>query len=295
VIDPVTGRPTRYWHAGDVLSGDGWVDWWVQDKRNLLSLGPISFSPGQVESVRVAFVVGDKENRRASTADMLDVSRCVKRLNAKGAFLEPSAWAIVGFYPQPFDPSDGVAGRIFVLAPEPGQPTIRIYNQQNQLVRTFPPRDFDAGITAVDWDGRDDGGALVAPGTYRFVLRLLKPVRSARHIIVDLETMEVRGDRQAAPATTSIKSASPRLLVPGIARGGAWVALSGPARGQDTASVDVYDLMGRAVVNLETVRGGQGTWWSGQDAYGHRLPSGFYFFRERGDNVGEARRTLLIW
>lgn len=299
MIDPVTGLPTRFWHAGDVPSGSGWVDTWVQDKRNLLSLGPFSFSPGQSESVRVAFVVGDRENRRASTADMLDVGRCIKRLNAKGAFLEPSRWAIAGFYPQPFEPSVTETGRIFILAPEEGRAFVRVYNAQNQIVRAFGEVHVSAGITPLSWDGRDDDGALVPPGTYRFVMRVVKPVLSTRQAIVDTEEMQVAGSR--GPVTAGVPgrgvTAAGGLRVPSIARGGAWIGYDAAARGETATLVTIYDLAGRAVRTLE-IRGDgqQQAWWDGHDAAGRRLPAGIYFVR--ADASGErslSRRLLLLW
>jgi hypothetical protein len=294
VIDPYTNRPTRFWHAGDVVSGEGWRDLWVQDKRNLLSIGPFDFSPGQVESVRVAFVVGDKVNHIASTADMLDVSRCVKRLNAKGAFLQPSRWAIAGFYPQPFDPTDGVPGWTFILAPEPGRILVRVYNELNHLVRSFPEQDVAAGIVPFEWDGRSDLGEIVTPGPYRFDLRVVKPVLSTRHIVVDSEQMRVGGSRGVAAAHDAGASVAGGLEVPGIARGGAWIRLARPDLLDGTRDVSVYDVGGRVVRRLEIPRGGQGVWWDGDDAAGRRLPVGIYFVRAAGVHERSGRRMLLI-
>ena len=295
MIDPYTGRPTRYWHAGNVDTGEGWLDWWVTDKRNLLSMGPFAFSPGQVESVRVAFVVGDKENWIGSTVDMLDVSRCVKRLNAKGAFLQPTRWAIAGFYPQPFHPIEDAPGRIFILAPEAGRVLVRVRNMQNQLVRSFPEQDVAAGINPLEWDGRDDGGAIVAPGTYRFDLRVVKPVLSTRHLIVDSEEMRVMGGRDVAAVSAPGTPVSGGLRVPGIARGGAWISLTGPDRDGTARTFAIYDLGGRLVSQLDVARGERGVWWDAHDAAGRRLPAGVYFVRTDKLEEAAARRTLLLW
>jgi hypothetical protein len=296
MIDPYTNRPTRFWHAGNVDTGEGWLDWWVQDKRNLLSMGPFAFSPGQVESVRVAFVVGDKDNWIGSTVDMLDVSRCVTRLNAKGAFLQPSRWAIAGFYPQPFHPIEDAPGRIFILAPEAGRVLVRVSDMQNQLVRSFPEQDVAAGINPLEWDGMNDGGAIVAPGTYRFDLRVVKPVLSTRHLIVDSEEMRVMGGRDVAAVSAPGTPVVGGLRVPGIARGGVWITFDGPDRGVAARAVAIYDLGGRVVSRLDVPVDERGAWWDARDAAGRRLPAGFYFVRtDQPAGRSSSKRTLLLW
>ncbi len=161
---------------------------------------------------------------------MLDISRCVKRLNAKGAFLQPSRWAIAGFYPQPFDPTEVGPGRIFVLAPEAGRVVVRV--SRSEPTRPRLPR---AGRARRDHPVRvgrkERQGAIVAPGTYRFDLRVVRPVLSTRHMIIDSEEMRVEGSRAAPSAQSPGAPAAGALQVPGIAHGGASIRFSGPDRG----------------------------------------------------------------
>jgi hypothetical protein len=60
-----------------------------------------------------------------------------------------------------------VGSASFALAlPEDGHATVRIYDVAGRLVRTVLDERRQAGLLAVDWNGRDDSGAATAAGVY---------------------------------------------------------------------------------------------------------------------------------
>jgi hypothetical protein len=63
------------------------------------------------------------------------------------------------------NPTTGGAVLSFAL-PSEGHVALRVYGVDGRLVRTLVDGDVAAGLHRVDWDGRGDGGAAVAPGIY---------------------------------------------------------------------------------------------------------------------------------
>ena len=70
VVDPTTGQPTRFFHSGDPVTGTGWLDLNSSDKRMMVSAGPITMAPGDVQTVTLAVVVGQATNRLGSISLM---------------------------------------------------------------------------------------------------------------------------------------------------------------------------------------------------------------------------------
>lgn len=69
--------------------------------------------------------------------------------------------------PNPFNPTTRIE---FSLA-QPGYADLSIYDLAGRRVATLQQSNLDAGDHFVDWDGRNDSGARVASGNYRYVLR----------------------------------------------------------------------------------------------------------------------------
>ena len=67
-----------------------------------------------------------------------------------------------GAFPNPFNPGTNIC---FELA-EPGEVAVRIYNIRGQLVRSFAPTRYEAGVWSIAWNGKDNGGREVSSGIY---------------------------------------------------------------------------------------------------------------------------------
>src|SRR5205823_14792300 len=66
VIDPTTGRVTRYFHPGDPVARTGWLDSNPSDRRFMLSSGPFTMAPGDSQEVVGAIIVAQGSDRLSS-------------------------------------------------------------------------------------------------------------------------------------------------------------------------------------------------------------------------------------
>lgn len=57
VINPLTGQPTKFWHTGDPVTGEGWLDDDHDDKRFLMSTGPFTLAAGDTQEVVGGMVI----------------------------------------------------------------------------------------------------------------------------------------------------------------------------------------------------------------------------------------------
>ena len=70
IVDPTTGQPTTFSLPGDPVVGTGWLDANPADRRLMLSSGPFSMAPGDEQTITLAIVVGQAEDRFGSIALM---------------------------------------------------------------------------------------------------------------------------------------------------------------------------------------------------------------------------------
>jgi len=63
LINPITGAVTDWALSGDPVSGTGWIDQQIEDRRFLLSSGPFDMAPGDTQTVAIAIVVGQGRDR----------------------------------------------------------------------------------------------------------------------------------------------------------------------------------------------------------------------------------------
>jgi flagellar basal-body rod modification protein FlgD len=56
----------------------------------------------------------------------------------------------------------------FDLGGDAATGTIEIYNESGSLVRTIALEDLSAGMNTYSWDGKNDAGIALAPGTYSY-------------------------------------------------------------------------------------------------------------------------------
>jgi hypothetical protein len=74
----------------------------------------------------------------------------------------PARFALLGNQPNPF----GEVTTISLSLVAPGRVRLRIYNSAGELVSTLADGEMTAGTLEIQWDGRDDAGNAVPPGTY---------------------------------------------------------------------------------------------------------------------------------
>ena len=68
VIDPTTGHATRFFHPGDPVTGQGWLDSQPSDRRMMMTSGPVTMAPGDTQIVVAAIILGQGTDRLSSVA-----------------------------------------------------------------------------------------------------------------------------------------------------------------------------------------------------------------------------------
>lgn len=81
--------------------------------------------------------------------------------------LIPAGIALLGNYPNPFNPSTTIQFSMDKAAPA----NVSIYNQKGQMVKSFELSIADKGINKLYWDGTDAGANNVTSGVYYFRLK----------------------------------------------------------------------------------------------------------------------------
>lgn len=84
IVDPTTGRPTRFFHPGDPVRGTGWLDANPADRRMLVSSGPIRMAPGDTQEVVAAIVVGSGPGHLSSVGVVRCLTDRARRLYEQG-------------------------------------------------------------------------------------------------------------------------------------------------------------------------------------------------------------------
>jgi predicted TIM-barrel fold metal-dependent hydrolase len=102
----------------------------------------------------------------------------LKQIDADGSFTysgtvqasvqPPADYLLDQNYPNPFNPQT----RIKYAVKKTDRVTLKIYNEQGQLVRTLVDEKKPAGEYEVLWDGRDNEGAQLSAGTYFYQLKV---------------------------------------------------------------------------------------------------------------------------
>jgi hypothetical protein len=305
VIDPTTGEPTRFWYGGDPVTGEGWIDTDPSDKRVILSVGPLDFEPGQVEEFRIALVVGQGPDRLASVDEMRTGIRIVRRLHEKGAFPDRGRWALAGLYPSPFCAGEDPQAWTFLVAPQDGEVSVRIVDDSYALVRLLVDAfGVSEGIHPIVWDGTDDLGNPVLPGTYRLLLGVKGPVRPSLSLVWDRETIQVTcPSAQREPGSIIAESmVHEGDALPGYAAGRSTTCLllagSGaiPLEGVDEAPgarLEIFDIRGRRVWEGSLSGGSESIFWDGRNMAGRNVPAGLYFYSVR-PGLETKGRILLV-
>jgi len=126
------------------------------------------------DNSRIIFDIWDRE-RIYIKDDM-----AVANYQASVELTEPANFAILGNYPNPFNP----ATTIEFSLPEAGFVGLVIYNVMGQKVRELLTGSMTPGIHTVTWYGRDDRGLPVSAGVYVTRLRMNETEVSGRMTLV---------------------------------------------------------------------------------------------------------------
>lgn len=115
---------------------------------------------GPADAAEVA--VGD-----GSSADNIDLameSEVTSVEDEAGDTAVPDRFELMQNYPNPFNPVTTIKYQL----PQATHVTVAVYNLLGQKIRTLVDAEQQAGVYAVQWDGRNDAGRPVASGSYLY-------------------------------------------------------------------------------------------------------------------------------
>ncbi|HDP98136.1 MAG TPA: hypothetical protein ENN22_03005, partial [bacterium] len=78
-IDPTTGRPTKWAFSGDPITGVGWQDSIPQDRRMILSTGPLTIAPGDTATIVAAVIAVQEYDRLENIIEVKRVANILKK------------------------------------------------------------------------------------------------------------------------------------------------------------------------------------------------------------------------
>jgi hypothetical protein len=68
--NPQTGDTTRFYHPGDPVKGEGWLDTNPADRRMMCNTGPFTFNPDDTQIVVGSVIVGQAKDRLSSVSGL---------------------------------------------------------------------------------------------------------------------------------------------------------------------------------------------------------------------------------
>ncbi len=161
MIDPVTGKPTRFWLSGDPVMRTGWIDGIIDppgDRRILLSSGPCSMVVGDTQEFVVAWVGGLGINYLSSVAVMKYNAGYARELYglmvtptgvAVPASSSPKEFALLQNYPNPFNPSTAISYQLSAVS----LVRLKVYDILGREVATLVNGRESAGMHTLRFDG----------------------------------------------------------------------------------------------------------------------------------------------
>ncbi len=160
LINPVTGKVTRFHLSGDPVTGEGWLD---KDDANpgdrwiLLSAGPFEMAPCDTQEIVTAIIIAQGSDHVRSVETLRFAKEYAQTLfNSQFDFktlnmddrVRPANYNLLPNYPNPFNPVTNIK---FSL-PEPAQITLNIYDITGRLVEQLVNRHTPAGNHTITWD-----------------------------------------------------------------------------------------------------------------------------------------------
>ncbi|MCK4979203.1 MAG: T9SS type A sorting domain-containing protein, partial [Candidatus Delongbacteria bacterium] len=95
--------------------------------------------------------------------------------------LIPSHTALIGNYPNPFNPETVIS---FSILEGSANTEISIYNIKGQMVRTLLNTKLPSGFHTIIWDGKSDAGSLVTSGIYFYKMQNADYIRTRKMILL---------------------------------------------------------------------------------------------------------------
>ncbi len=160
LINWVTGNPTQYKYSGNAVTLTGWYDSTSDDKRQVLSCGPISMASGSEQFFVTGTVLGRGSSNNQSVGAMLTASDDANNFykNSFGGtpigITQTSTEVPVRFsleqnYPNPFNP---ITKLKFQMS-KSGFAKLVIFDVTGKEIATLVNEEMNPGTYELSWDG----------------------------------------------------------------------------------------------------------------------------------------------
>jgi len=183
MINPITGKPTKWGLSGDPISKIGWIDELPQDRFMMISTGPFDLAPGENNAMTIAIITVPDSNyfgtvprlkqRATAIKDFFRESmRKLTDVNVKSITIDQLSGYRLSFvlfqsYPNPFNHSTQIKFQL-----EKGSLVkLAIFNVFGQEVNTLIDEFMEAGQHKISWDGSHSTGQKVVSGLYFYQLK----------------------------------------------------------------------------------------------------------------------------
>ncbi len=184
-IDPHTGQPTKFILAGDPVSGTGWYEGagWAggpppDDRRYLITTGPISMAPSDTQEVVIAILINKGSDRLNSLTILKQDAEYYQNLfynnfpvSVDGDnLLIPNEFVLNQNYPNPFNPTTKIKFQIPTVetghTPSLRHATLKIYDILGRKITTIINKELAPGSYEVEFNGNG-----LASGIYIYTLQ----------------------------------------------------------------------------------------------------------------------------
>lgn len=160
MINPITGKPTKWGLSGDPISKTGWIDESPQDRFMMISTGPFDLLPGESNAMTIAIIIVPDSNYFGTVPRLkqraAEIKEFFRNLMSKltdvnfnsVAIDRLSGYRLSQNYPNPFNATT----KISYILPEPGLVTLSIFNLLGSEIATLVQERQNAGSYEVFWN-----------------------------------------------------------------------------------------------------------------------------------------------
>ena len=158
-INPFSGQDTKFAYSGDPVTGSGWNMEIGNDRRGLLTFGPITMNPGDTQSVIVAQVIAQGSSNLNSITKLRDLSilvRGVYNSNFQNVLAVnnisseiPNGFSLSQNFPNPFNPVTKINYELQIT----NYVSLKVFDILGNEVATIVNEKQNAGTYEVEFDG----------------------------------------------------------------------------------------------------------------------------------------------
>lgn len=150
-INPINNQPTKFVYSGDPVAPTGWNQTNGNDRRSLMTFGPITMNPGDTQSIIIGQVIARGSSNLNSITNLRSLSGYVKQIyntnfqsvlsvkNISDAV--PEEFRLEQNYPNPFNPST----KIRYMIKENGLVTLKVFDALGNEVASLVNENQSAG------------------------------------------------------------------------------------------------------------------------------------------------------